>query len=184
MGVPLYVLEDKLLELLTEKKKLRKILAQNSAKEEGSWGQVLSQTNWKIWILSQKNQKIFIGGGPPSIVFWFILILRQLYLYAILALYFTLYIKFFHSLCASSCGSGYYVEDPTDSHRTCQKCDRSCSSCDGDGARSCTSCGSGFYLDTSSHSCVEECPSDYYPGRCIINNYVLSSLHHKQYAKV
>mgnify|MGYP001803468911 CR=1 FL=1 len=65
MGVPLYVLEDKLLELLTEKKKLRKILAQNSAKEEGSWGQVLSQTNWKIWILSQKNQKILAGGGTP-----------------------------------------------------------------------------------------------------------------------
>ena len=60
--------------------KLREILAQNSAKEEGRLptslltedrillkiGQVISQTNWKIWILLQKNQAIFTGGGTPT----------------------------------------------------------------------------------------------------------------------
>ena len=79
MGVPLYVLEDKLFRVEEEKtkedfsskfcKRGGKIAIFSPEKTEDrllpKMGQVLSQTNWKIWILSQKNQKILAGGGTP-----------------------------------------------------------------------------------------------------------------------
>ena len=76
---PCIVLEDTLFTVANWEDQSKEDLDQNSVKGEIRLPiflfrrqaslqnhQVLSQTNWNILILSQKNQKIYIGGGTPS----------------------------------------------------------------------------------------------------------------------
>ena len=80
-GVPLYVLEDRLFRVANWEDQTKEDLAStfcqrrekiayfSPEKTEDKLSienhQVLSQANWNILILSQKNQKIYIGGGTP-----------------------------------------------------------------------------------------------------------------------
>ena len=80
-GVPLYVLEDRLFRVVNWEEKTKEDFSSKFCKRRGKIAsfspektedrfllkisQVLSQTNWKIWILSQKNRKIFTGRGTP-----------------------------------------------------------------------------------------------------------------------
>ena len=44
----------------------------------------------------------------------------------------------------------------------CEACDSACATCTGGSSSQCTSCNSGFFLQPSSTTCLDTCPTSYY----------------------
>uniref|UniRef100_A0A3B1ITX6 Proprotein convertase subtilisin/kexin type 6 n=2 Tax=Astyanax mexicanus TaxID=7994 RepID=A0A3B1ITX6_ASTMX len=62
--------------------------------------------------------------------------------------------------CVSHCPSGYYADAGA---RRCRRCHRGCEKCVGRGSNECRSCRRGLYFYTVENSCIETCPTGYFP---------------------
>lgn len=62
--------------------------------------------------------------------------------------------------CVSHCPSGYYADAEA---RRCRRCHRGCEKCVGRGSNECRSCRRGLYFNTEENSCMEACPTGYFP---------------------
>ncbi|KCV67773.1 serine/threonine protein kinase [Fonticula alba] len=61
----------------------------------------------------------------------------------------------FFGACMAACPGGYVpsAPDPATGQRTCMACHETCLTCDGPGARECTSCATGQWLDRATGTC-------------------------------
>uniref|UniRef100_A0A8B9LTK8 Proprotein convertase subtilisin/kexin type 6 n=1 Tax=Astyanax mexicanus TaxID=7994 RepID=A0A8B9LTK8_ASTMX len=67
--------------------------------------------------------------------------------------------------CVSHCPSGYYADAGA---RRCRRCHRGCEKCVGRGSNECRSCRRGLYFYTVENSCIETCPTGYFPDEDMI----------------
>ena len=65
------------------------------------------------------------------------------------------------STCLSACKDLGVWADST--NRVCAPCNPACSNCAGGSYTNCIACNKGYYLQPYSRTCLENCPSSYYP---------------------
>ena len=68
--------------------------------------------------------------------------------------------------CLNSCPTGYWKDS---TNRVCAQCNAACSQCTGSGNTQCQACNSGYFLQPSSTTCLDSCPS---------TGYFKNSTHH------